>query len=59
MIESFGNRKAPGMDGITPELLKLLSDEFMPVIKLLYNMQISLQYTPSNLRASKVIMLAK
>lgn len=58
-INSFGNKKAPGLDGITPELLKLFSDELLNIFIALFNMMMSLQYTPQNMRTSKVIMLAK
>ena len=47
------------MDGITPELLKLFSDELIDVLEGLFNMMLTLKYTPSILRTSKVIFLAK
>ena len=58
-LESFGNRKAPGMDGLTPEVLKLLSDECLELLIILYDDMITLNYTPSVLRTSKVIMIPK
>ena len=47
------------MDGITPELMKLMSDELLTTLEQLFNILITLRYTPSLLRTSRVIMLAK
>ena len=58
-LNTFGSKKAPGLDGLTPEVLKLLSDECLDLVAELYNEMLSLNYTPSNLRTSKVIMIPK
>ena len=58
-INTFGNKKAPGLDGVTPELMKLFSNKFLEVLIRLFNAILTLQYTPIIMRTSKVIMLAK
>ena len=58
-IHTFGSKKAPGLDGITPELMKLFSEELYVILQRLFNAMISLNYTPSLLRTSKVIMIPK
>ena len=42
-----------------PEILKLLSDECLELIIELYNMMLTIRYTPANLRTSKVIVIPK
>ena len=58
-INSFKNNKAPGLDGITPNILKLSGNTAIDSLKLLFEMQITLQYTPSLLRTSKVAFIGK
>ena len=58
-INSFKNNKAPGLDGITPNILKLSGSKAIDSLKLLFEMQITLQYTPSLLRTSKVAFIGK
>ena len=58
-LNSFGSKKAPGMDGLTQEVLKLVSDECLDLFGQLFNCMLSLNYTPANLRTSKVIMIPK
>ena len=58
-INSFKNNKAPGLDGITPNMLKLSSNNAVKALKLLFEMQISLGYTPTVLRTSKVAFIGK
>ena len=59
VINTFTSGKAPGLDGITPDQLKLFSDEILPIIQRLFDMMLSLNYTPSILRTSKVIFIPK
>ena len=58
-LKSFQNGKAPGLDGITPELLKLSGDRTRETLRLIFDMQITLGYTPSALRTSKVTFIGK
>lgn len=58
-INSFQNKKAPGLDNLTVEHLKLLGNESLGTLELLYKVMFTLNYTPANLRTSKVFMLAK
>ena len=57
-LNSFGNNKATGLDGLKPETLKLMSDEFLEVVMQIYNGMLTMHHTPMGLRTSKVIMLA-
>ena len=58
-LDTFGSNKAPGLDGLTPEVLKLMSEECLELLAELYNEMTTLNYTPSNMRTSKVIMIPK
>ena len=58
-IMTFKNNKAPGLDGITPEMLKLTGAASIETLRLLFNMQITLGYTPNTLRTSKVTFIGK
>ena len=47
------------MEGITPNILKLSGDNSIKALKLLFDMQITLGYTPTVLRTSKVASIGK
>ena len=58
-LRSFQGNKAPGLDGITPNVLKLSGKIAISTLKTLFNMLVTLGYTPSQLRTSKVIFIGK
>lgn len=58
-INTFCTNKAPGLDGITPAILKLLGPNCIELLRHIFSCQLSLQYTPSALRTSKVDFIPK
>ena len=46
-IKTFNSHKSPGLDGITPELMKLFGDNCLKLLSHLFSCQLSLQYTAS------------
>ncbi len=58
-LNSFGDRKAIGADGIPPKALKELPDKYYSYIANLYNRCIEVGYTPIVWREMKVIYIPK
>ena len=58
-LDKILNGKAPGMDLLTPEILKLLGPNMIKLITLLYQLCVTSHYTPSEWRYSKVVMIPK
>lgn len=53
------NKKAPGMDGITGEILKQLPDRATKQLEIIYNAVLTLRYFPADWKRAEVIVLPK
>jgi ribonuclease HI len=58
-IASFGDRKAPGCDGLQPIVLKHLGWRALTRLTTLYHASITLHYVPLDWRRSRVIFIPK
>ena len=59
LIKKIRGKGAPGPDGISNKLIKLLPDNFLFIIKLLFDASIKLSYIPRNWKNANVIMIPK
>jgi len=58
-IYSFGNKKAPGPDGIQPIVIKKLPDNIIKILIYMYKRSLRTGQIPSNWRRMKVIFIPK
>ena len=58
-IETFGDKKAPGPDGIQPCVLKHLGDKALERLTNLFKVSYAMGYVPQAWRRAKVIFLPK
>jgi len=61
IIANFPNNKSrsPGLDGITPKLLKEISTDVIHPLTYIFNLSFTKGVVPDNLKQSKVIPLYK
>jgi hypothetical protein len=58
-IESMGNKKAPGEDGVTSEIYKSSSEIFPNYITAMYNKCLRRGVFPERWKRAKVILITK
>lgn len=58
-IRNLNHRKAPGIDRITPKMLKELPRKGIVLITYLFNAILRLQYWPTELKTAEIILIQK
>lgn len=58
-ISRLKNKKAPGLDGCTNLVLKLLPEETISRIRIIFNAVLKLQYFPETWKKAKIILIPK
>ena len=59
LIKKIRGRGAPGPDGISNKLIKILPDQFIYFLKILFDASISLSHIPLEWKNANVVMISK
>jgi hypothetical protein len=59
VIKSLGLKKAPGLDQITPKMMKELPKKGIVLLTYIFNGIIRMSYWPKQLKISQIIRIAK